>query len=103
MAEERPIDPEEFATFIERISTASDHPMPGELVFIFMNCLARVVSELPSPDSPESHPQWFLERLEGWLDYTYSQLGTVASTQESALTLVHNLTTTVEWFQSRSA
>ena len=103
MAEERPTNPEEFATFIERLSIARDHPMPGELMFIFMNCLARVVSELPSPDSPESHPQWFLERLEGWLDYIYSQLGIVASTQESALNLVHNLRTTVEWLQSRPA
>ena len=77
--------------------------MSGELSQIFMYCLARVVEEIPfDEDSPESPPLYFLERLASWLDYIYSQVGTVASTRDQAQSLVRNLKTDVEWLQARS-
>ena len=102
MQNERPVDPQEFATYLERLSVARNHPMSGELTMIFMECLSRVVSELPfDEDSPESPPLWFLERLEAWLEYIYGQLENDTSTVDQARCLVRNLRTTVDWLQSR--
>ena len=36
MQNERPVDPQEFATYLERLSVARNHPMSGELTMIFM-------------------------------------------------------------------
>ena len=103
MQNERPVDPQEYATFIERLSVARDYPISGELAHIFMYCLCRVIAEVPfDEDSPESPPRYFLERLGTWLDYIYSQLETDTSTRESSELLVRNLQTEVEWLLSRS-